>query len=80
MIIFFNEVFDGEVEWNIWEEYIVNIERLDDIVNGYLILFWYMYWYNNLIYLVNDCDYIIKFWCLFVKLVVIIIKSRGNVF
>lgn len=57
---FSNEAFDGEVERNTREEHTANTERLDDTVNCHPTSPWYMHWYNNPAYLVNDRDYVTK--------------------
>lgn len=57
---FSNEAFVGEVERNTREEHTANTERLDDTVNGHPNSPWYMHWYNNPAYLVNDRDYVTK--------------------
>lgn len=57
---FSNEAFDGEVERNTREEHTANTERLEETVNGHPSSPWYMHWYNNPTYLVNDRDYVTK--------------------
>lgn len=57
---FSNEAFDGEVERNTREEHTANTERLGETVNGHPTSPWYMHWYNNPTYLVNDRDYVTK--------------------